>query len=286
MPSPDQAPAILASPRDPGLQPVRRLLTREGREEAGLFFIEGVRFVLQAVEQGVEIDRLIVVPRLLHHPHGKKLVADLERGGTAVLRLTPNAYASLKFSRKPKGLAALVRQGWQPLAEADPQAGLCWIALHQVRSPGNLGTIIRSADAVGAAGLILVGHHVEPYDPATVRASMGAMFTQRFVRAGFKAFAAWKDEREVTVIGTSPDATTDYADVRYPERLVLFMGDERKGLPKDHQRLCDQLVTIPMVGRADSLNLGVATSVLLYEVFNQRRHAVNVTTKTPVHQDD
>ncbi len=145
------------------------------------------------------------------------------------------------------------------------------MALDQVHSPGNLGTILRTGDAVGASGLILLGDSVDPYDPACVRATMGAIFAQRLVRATAQEFAAWKRRSGVRLVGTSPHAAHDYRGVSYPARTVLFMGGERKGLSEERQRLCDDLVRIPMVGRGDSLNLAIATGVLLYEVFNQQR---------------
>jgi len=145
------------------------------------------------------------------------------------------------------------------------------VALDTVQSPGNLGTILRTCDAVSAAGVILVGDAVDPFDQATVRATMGALFTQRFVRASLAEFSAWKASQNCLLVGTSPAAQTDYQAARYPAPVVLWMGGERKGLPAEFQQLCDVMVRIPMVGRSDSLNLAVATSVLLYEVFNQRR---------------
>jgi TrmH family RNA methyltransferase len=145
------------------------------------------------------------------------------------------------------------------------------VALSSIQSPGNLGTLLRTADAVGAAGVILLGDGVDPYDPAAVRASMGAIFSQRFVRASTRELAAWKRRSGALLVGTSPAAPTDYQALTYPPSLVLFMGHERQGLSPEEQALCDELVRIPMVGSSDSLNLAVATSVMLYEVFNQHR---------------
>ena len=142
-----------------------------------------------------------------------------------------------------------------------------------MQSPGNLGTILRCCDAVGCAGVILLGKATDPYDPACVRASMGALFTQRFVRCTPEEFMAWKQKHGCLLVGTSPHAGDDYQKATYPAPVVLFMGSERKGLPPEFQTLCDRMVRIPMIGSSDSLNLAMATSVLLYEVFNQRRQS-------------
>ena len=184
-------------------------------------------------------------------------------------------FLRLSRAEEPQWIGAVVRQRWDtlPVAPSSPAAtgGLCWVALDQVHSPGNLGTILRTGDAVGASGLILIGDSVDPYDPACVRATMGAIFAQRLVRATPQEFASWKQGNDFRLVGTSPHAAHDYRAVSYPAQTVLFMGGEKKGLSDEQQRLCDDLVRIPMVGRSDSLNLAVATGVLLYEVFNQRR---------------
>jgi len=145
-----------------------------------------------------------------------------------------------------------------------------------VQSAGNLGTLIRSCAAVGAAGLMLIDSSADPYDPGTVRATMGALFSQRIVRATAAEFRAWKQRHGCTLVGTSPAGAEDYHEMDYPERVVLFLGSEKKGLSPDEQAMCDRMVRIPMVGDTDSLNLGVAGSVLLYELFNQRRDRTRV----------
>ena len=152
-----------------------------------------------------------------------------------------------------------------------PDAELCWIALDAAQDPGNLGTILRTGDAVGAAGVILLGHAADPYDPAALRASMGAVFSQRLVRANFEDLVRWKERNGAALIGTSDAAPTDYQAVRYPRPAILLMGSEREGLSQEQQAACDHLARIPMVGHSDSLNLAVATAVMLYEIFNQRR---------------
>jgi RNA methyltransferase, TrmH family len=139
-----------------------------------------------------------------------------------------------------------------------------------VRSPGNLGTILRTCEAVGGAGAILIGDGIDPYDPATVRATMGAVFSQRFVRTGFRELVGWKRQTGIRLVGTSPLAVKNYRAGDYRGPLILYMGSERKGMSPEHQALCDEMVRIPMVGRADSLNIAVATGVMLYEVFHQR----------------
>ena len=148
----------------------------------------------------------------------------------------------------------MVRQQWQPLYRVDPAEGLCWVVVKTVQTPGNLGTIIRTCDAVGAGGLILVGRDSDPYHPAAVRATMGSIFAQRLVRTTLPEFLTWKQRHHCLLVGTSPAATTDYHSLPYRAPLLLFMGWEREGLGRDDQALCDAMVKIPMVGGCDSLN--------------------------------
>ncbi len=269
------APATaLTSRNHPVIKRMRRLQSREERERTGLFFVEGIRFVAAAVQTGAHVEQLVVAPRLLVNPFGRDLAGGLRRAGVPCLDVPPPVFHSIALADAPQGIAAVVRQRWQKLARVQPAGGLCWLAFDAVQSPGNLGTILRTADAVGAAGAIFLGGAADPYDPATVRASMGSLFRQQFVRATPGQLAAWKQRHGCLLVGASPLATVEYRAVTYRRPLVLLMGWERKGLSAQQQALCDVTVRIPMVGSNDSLNLAVATAVMLYEVFNQRRAAV------------
>jgi TrmH family RNA methyltransferase len=255
----------------PALQNIERLRRRDVREHTGRFYVEGLRFVAQAVQHHVPIELLVTSHPLLIHPFAQKLVRILRRAGTPVLEVTAHVMRQLSRVEDSQGIGAVVRQHWEPLAQVMPQRELCWLALQTVCFPGNLGTILRTSEAVGGAGVILLGNDVDPYDPAAVRATMGAIFSQRFARATVGEFRRWKAQHHVLLVGTSPSASVDYHAAAYRSPTVLLMGDERKGLPPELQTMCDLIVRIPMVGESDSLNLSVATGIMLYEMFNQRR---------------
>ena len=257
---------------DARLHSVRALGKRAERDRTQTFFAEGLRFVGQAVAQNAAIEAVLVVPKTLDHPFGQRLRRQLEGRRVPIWETTPELFLQLSRAEEPQWIGAIVRQRWDPPALLSTAPGLCWVALDEVHSPGNLGTILRTGDAVGASGLIALGDSVDPYDPACVRATMGAIFAQRLVRMSSADFAVWKRQAGGFLVGTSPHAKNDYRAVAYPPGTILYMGGERKGLSEERQRLCDDLVRIPMVGRSDSLNLAVATGVMLYEVFNQRRH--------------
>jgi RNA methyltransferase, TrmH family len=253
------------------IQRVHRLRHWDDREQSGLYYVEGLRFVFQAVQQHASLEALVVCPRLLTDNRARRLVRRQRQLGVPILQVIPRVMQQLTLVNDPQGIGAVVQQRWEALAHITPGDELCWIALQMVRSAGNLGTILRTSDAVGGAGVILLGNTVDPYDPATVRGTMGAIYSQRLVRTTPTEFARWKQRYGFLLVGTAPNAPTDYHALSYRRPTILFMGEERRGLPSDLQALCDHMVRIPMVGRSDSLNLGVATGLMLYELFNQRR---------------
>ena len=253
---------------------IRRLHLLHGREErerTGLFLIEGVRFLLAADRRKVRCETLVVAPDLLHHRMARQTVRRWQSAGVPVLEVPPGVFHHLSGSDEPQGIAAAVPVQWERLAEVSPHDGLCWIVLGSIQSPGNLGSILRTADAVGAAGIVFLDPDVDPYDPACVRASMGALFSLRLVRASPAELLAWKRRHSVFLVGTAPDAAADYQEIRYPAPTAIWMGWERRGIPSEHRAFCDTLVRIPMRGDGDSLNVAVATGVALYEVLNQDR---------------
>jgi len=278
MPSQSKVGPLITSRNHPALRRIRALHARPERDQTGLFLIEGIRMLAQAVLHRACFDTLLVSPALLHHAFAKKLVRQIQRTGLPYHEVTPEVLHSVSQSDNPQGVAAVVRQEWTPIAQAQPQAGLCWLAVTQIQSCGNLGTLIRTCEAVGAAGLILLSKGPDPYDPAAVRASMGSLFALQYVRASVNEFVRWKERCNGMLVGTSPAAELDYQDATYPQPTILFMGWEREGLSTEEQSLCDLMVRIPMAGRCDSLNLAVASSVMLYELFNQQRRSPSLET--------
>ena len=259
----------------PLIKQILSLHSREGRESTGLYYIEGVRFVAQAALYNANIESLVVCPPLLTHPFARKLVTDKQQAGTPVTVVSPEVLRTLSLVNDAQGIGAVVHQKWLPLDRVKLRGKLCWVACEALQSPGNLGTILRTCDAVGAAGVIFFGGATDPYDPATVRASMGSLFSQRFVRTTIAEFAAWKEPRRWTLVGTDPSAEKSYRELPYAEPTVLFIGNERKGLSEELKSLCDQFVRISMVGHTDSLNVSVTTAVILYEIFNKKRDSAD-----------
>lgn len=267
---------MISSKSNNTVKQIRNLQQRKERERTGLFYIEGIRIVMEAVQQGIALEKLVVAPNLLTSSLAQEMVETQRRQGVDYLEVSADVLKSLSSREKPQGIGAVVRQRWMGLAEIQPTTYPFWVALYKTQDPGNLGTILRTSDAVGCAGVILVDNTTDPYDGASVRASMGAIFSQRIVQTNFAEFIAWKQRHHYSLIGTSDHARDDYRSVAYDAPLILFMGSEPQGLPLEYQSACDTMVKIPMVGRSDSLNLAVATGVILYEVFYQTRNTAQV----------
>jgi TrmH family RNA methyltransferase len=266
---------LITSRGNSTIKQIRRLRDRRERERTGLFFVEGIRATVEAATEETRVQTCVWSPELLRSEVGRETVTKLEAAGVEVLTVSPAVFESLAAKEGPQGIGAVVRQRWTDLNAAHPDAGLCWVALQAVQDPGNLGTIMRTCDAVGAAGVLLLGSSSDPYDPAAVRASMGAIFTVHLVRTTEALLVDWCRRHGCCLVGTSDAAATDYTALRYRRPLMLLMGSEREGLSREQQSQCDAVVRIPMVGRSDSLNVAVATSIMLYEIFNQSRRQAN-----------
>lgn len=251
---------------------IRLLRSRQARDQRGSYYIEGARIVAQALQAGVPVELGVLAPELLSSSdHSQATVAALRASGAEMVELSPSAFGGISFKENLQGIGAVVQLQEEPLDAIRLDAS--WVALHNVGNAGNLGAIMRTCDAVGVAGIILVGATTDPYHPAAIRASMGSLFALRMVRTSLEDFAAWKQAHGYRVIGTTPDVELEYQDIVYPNPAILLMGSERLGLASAEQEICDTLVRIPMQGTCDSLNLGVATSLILYELFRQQRLA-------------
>jgi|WetSurMetagenome_2_1015567.scaffolds.fasta_scaffold52841_2 RNA methyltransferase, TrmH family len=262
---------MITSSANSQIKQIRKLRDRKERHASGTFYAEGLRIVAEATLSGAKIETAVVSPELLTSDYGQQLVRDLVARRVPILEVSAEVFKGLALKENPQGLSAVIQQQWHALEDVQPTVGSFWVALDAVADPGNLGTILRTNDAVGGKGVILLDYSTDPYDPTAMRASMGAVFSQHLIRATFSDFAAWKRRTGIQVVGTSGEASLDYQEMSYPDPLVILMGSERQGLQEHHWQICDSLVRIPMVGRSDSLNLAVATAVTLYEVFNQRR---------------
>lgn len=263
----------ISSATNPLAKRVRRLADRKYRRREGAFVVEGPQPVWCAVEAGWEIESLLVAPSLLKGDATLRMVQEQERAGVPVARLSWELFTRLVDRDGPSGLAAIVRSRAGDLSTLDVRPGSIFVALHRIANPGNLGTIIRTVDAVGGAGVILIGDTVDAYSPAAVKASMGSLFAVDVVHTTDPdEFFSWATERGVSVMATSGQAADDHWGADYEPPIAILLGSEREGLRDDMLAESSRRLRIPMVGTVDSLNIGVAASIVLYEA---RRFATN-----------
>jgi len=258
---------VISSAANPLVKRVRALADRKHRRRESAFVVDGIQPVWQAVEAGADIDVLLVAPELLRHRGALDMVDAQEAGGVRVARLTGELFGRISDREGPAGLAAIVRASPARVDELAVPEGALFAALHEPGNPGNVGTIIRTASAAGASGVILIGLSADPYDPVAVKASMGALFSVPVAVAESGAdFLAWTAAAGVTVAATSGLADLSCWDAPWQLPLALLLGSEGAGLPTDLLAAADLQVAIPMTGTAESLNLAVAAGILLYEV--------------------
>jgi len=255
---------FLTNPRNPDIKQVRQLHQRKVRDETGLFIVEGIRHVGEAVAAGAQIAYFCYAPDLLKSEFAHDLLEKQRRAGARVYALAPDIFRSLADKDNPQGLLAVVKRPHLTLDALAPASHPWLVALVSPQDPGNIGAVMRTIDAVGASGLILLDGGADPGHPNAVRASLGALFWMPVVAATFTEFVVWARARRYRLVGTSEKAAVDYRAADYTRPLILLMGSEREGLTLAQEAACDVLVRLPMVGRVTSLNLAVATGVMLY----------------------
>lgn len=257
----------------PILAKIKKLQTdRRYRDSQALFFAEGIRNFVTAVDHNFPIENLLYSEKLLISSIARKMVRRLKRDGVPFARVTPEQFRTASQTERASGIAAIFRQQINRLDQIKFKDHICWTALSYIQNTGNFGTMQRTSAAVGAGGFILIGDQIDPFDPSTVRASMGAIFRQKIIRTNLKEFHNWTKVHKLQVVGASPAGTIDYSKIRYASPTILMLGNERSGLTADEQLICQKLVRIPMTEGTDSLNVAVAGSLLLYEVFRSSSH--------------
>lgn len=255
---------------NPIIKDIKALSQKKSRDESRTFLAEGLKLVIDALDRGWTIRTLVYAKAGKGKPLVEKVAARTVAAGGLVLEVSEKVMSSITRRDNPQMVAAVFEQRWTPLKDISPKGSETWIALDRVRDPGNLGTIIRTADAAGAAGVILVGDCTDPFSMETVRATMGSMFALPLVKTTPADFLKWKKSVDARLVATHLAGAVDYRTIDYKSKpVILMMGNEQSGLPDELAQAADKLARIPQVGMADSLNLAVATGVMLFEV---RRH--------------
>lgn len=264
----------ITSLANPIIKDIKALSLKKARDETKTFMAEGLKLVIDALELGWTIRTLVYSKAAKGKPMVEKVAARTIASGGLVLEVSEKVMSAITRRDNPQMVAGVFEQRWMALKDVRPSASETWVALDRVRDPGNLGTIIRTADAAGASGVILVGDCTDPFSLETVRATMGSLFAVPLVKTTPADFLRWKKDSGARLVATHLAGAADYRTIDYSSRpVVLMMGNEQSGLPDDLAGAADALARIPQVGRADSLNLAVATGVMLFEV---RRHLLSL----------
>ena len=245
---------------------LRSLRDKKHRREEGLFLAEGLRILTEARDSGQLPEIIAFSAEGARHPLAAEIIAATEAAGGDAIETTADILTKMSGKDNPQLLLGAYRQPDTALDRIDRGQAPLWIVAQALRDPGNIGTILRTGDAAGAGGLILIDDCADPYSVEAVRASMGAVFTQQVAAARWPDFLQWLRSGPGELVGTSLNTANDYLAANYEEPCFLLIGNEQQGLPAAYEKECDLLVKIPMAGRADSLNAAVAAAVMAFTV--------------------
>ena len=245
---------------------LRSLRDKKHRKREGKFLAEGLRLLTDARESGRLPEVLVMASGREGHPLLAELEDATEAAGGEVIETSAEILSKITGKDNPQAVLGVFAEFDTGLAGIDRTAAPIWLVAQALRDPGNLGTMLRTGDAVGAGGLILIDDCADPFSAEAVRASMGAVFTQGIAQAPWSEFIAWLRQGEAQLVAASLRDAVPYRGAPYRAPCFILVGNESRGLPEDYEAVCDLRVTLPMLGRADSLNAAMAAAVLAYEV--------------------
>jgi TrmH family RNA methyltransferase len=261
--------------QNPKLKRAVKLADRKERNETGLFLIEGYRELKRAIDSGVVIETLFICPKLFLGSNENALIEQIRKSGAVVILCNEQVFQKLSYRDRPDGLVAIAVQMQQSLKEliaklAQKKDPFLIIA-EAIEKPGNLGTILRSADAAGVDAVIVCDRCTDIYNPNVVRASVGTLFTIPVIEATSTDTLQWLREKKIKVMAATPSATEEFTKTDLTGGVAIAVGTEQLGLTEQWMQAADLKVRIPMHGVADSLNVATATTLLLYEAVRQRK---------------
>ncbi|WP_426240007.1 TrmH family RNA methyltransferase [Pararhizobium sp. DWP1-1-3] len=263
---------------NPIIKDIKALANKKERDETRSFIAEGLKLVIDALDLGWTIKTLVYAKAAKGKTQVEQVALKTVATGGLVLEVSEKVLSAITRRDNPQMVVGVFEQRYAHLRDVKPALGETYVALDRVRDPGNLGTIIRTADAAGASGVILIGETTDPFSLETVRATMGSVFAMPLMRATVAEFVKWQKAAGVQLAATHLAGAVDYRTIDYRKKpVVLLMGNEQAGLPEELAREATALARIPQQGRADSLNLAIATGIMLFEA---RRHLLTLDDRT------
>ncbi len=260
----------ISSLQNPRVKQLVRLRDRRPRDEAGVFLVEGYREIRRALEKSVGLGELYFAPEWFLGENEPALITRAQAAGTQVFELSKEAFAKVAYRERPDGLLAVAPQWNRKLEELTLSPVPFLLVVEAIEKPGNLGTILRGADAAGVDAVIVCDPVTDIFNPNVVRASTGVLFSVPVVVAESTAVRTWLREKSIRAVATTPVATALYTETDWRGPLALVMGSEQYGLSEFWLKASDAQVRIPMAGQADSLNVAMATIITLFEAVRQR----------------
>jgi TrmH family RNA methyltransferase len=258
----------VSSPQNNLIKLAKSLDRKKARTESGLFLAEGARHVGEGLDQGWHLEALLFSAAAEARPAVQALAQKALDVGARVARVTDRVLEAVAKRDNAQSVIGLFQQRLSGLATLTDAPFI--IALERIRDPGNLGTIMRTLDCIGGGGIVLLEESCDPFSVEAVRASMGSIFSAPVTKSDFAGFDAWRKDHGFKLIGTSLKGSQRHTDTDFGAKTVLLMGNEQSGIPDSWAEACDGLVRLPMSGRADSLNLAIATAVTGYEIWRQK----------------
>ena len=260
----------ITSPTNPQIKNLVRLRNRRHRDESGTYLVEGFRAVSRAIDAGAEICYLYVCPELFLGENESTLIAAAAATGTKVIEVAAGPFTKTTYRDRPEGLLGVATQFETGLRRLEYEAAPLILVVEAIEKPGNLGTMLRTADAAGCSAVIVCDPTTDPFNPNVVRASTGALFTVPLAVASSTDAVEWLRERNIRIVATTPDAEMLHHDADLTGALAVVIGSEQFGLSATWLGAADVVVRIPMSGMADSLNAAMAAGVALFEAVRQR----------------
>ncbi len=255
---------------NPLIKRVRSLREKKHRKREKKFIAEGLRILTEAREAGY-IPEILFIDQDNSHPLTDLIISAVEEGGGDIIKTNSDIISKITGKDNAQMAVGIFADIDTDIGEIDRDSANIWMAVQDMRDPGNLGTMMRTGDAVGSGGLFLIDDCTDPFSVEAVRASMGALFTQKIVRCSWTEFITWLRSGNGQLVGTSLNTDHDYQNVTYSVPAFVLTGNEARGLPENYEKACDILTKIPMMGKADSLNAAISNAVICYEILNQHR---------------
>lgn len=261
----------ITSSKNPLIKEIKSLHRKRGRMKNNAFIIEGIKIINEAIENNYPLDKIIYTDQLLRNKEGEDFFNKLQDGYNLIY-VSKNVFDEISDTENPQGILAIAQLVYRTVDELSLSKKSFLLYLDELQDPGNMGTIIRTADAFNIDGIILSQGCVDPYNPKVVRATMGSIFRTPLYYAtdGLDMLNSLR-EKGIKIYSSSLEGSIPIYEADYKESLVLVIGNESKGVREEIQALSDILIKIPMPGQAESLNAGVAASIMMYEVIKQRK---------------